>query len=85
VFLIAFLRALSRVRSWNSQTSAVLRHLISFNRVSYEMRVFVFVRAFVCYVGVLWPNGWMDQDATWYGDRPRPRLHCVRWGPAAPT
>ena len=20
----------------------------------------------VCNVGVLWPNGWMDQDATWY-------------------
>ena len=20
-----------------------------------------------CNVGVLWPNGWMDQDATWYG------------------
>ena len=19
--------------------------------------------------------------ATWYGDRPRPRRHCVRWGP----
>jgi len=27
----------------------------------------------------LWcPNGWMDQDATWYGNRPRPRPHCVR-------
>jgi len=22
---------------------------------------------------LLWPNGWMHQDATWYGDRPRPR------------
>jgi len=32
----------------------------------------------------LWPNGWMDQDATWYGGRPRPRRHCVRWGPAPP-
>jgi len=21
----------------------------------------------------LWPNGWMDQDATWYGGRPRPK------------
>jgi len=27
------------------------------------------------------PNGWMDQDATWYGGRPRPWPHCVRWGP----
>jgi len=22
----------------------------------------------------------MNQDAAWYGGRPRPRLHCVRWG-----
>ena len=33
----------------------------------------------VCNVGILWPNGWMDQDATWYRGRPRPRRHCVRW------
>ena len=33
---------------------------------------------------LLWPNGWMDQDATWYGGRPRPRLLCVRWGPCFP-
>ena len=24
----------------------------------------------VCNVGVLWPNGWMDQDETWHGGRP---------------
>jgi len=29
---------------------------------------------------VLWPNGWMDQDATWYGGKPWPRRRCVRWG-----
>jgi len=23
----------------------------------------------VCNVGVLWPNGWMDQDETWHGGR----------------
>jgi len=28
---------------------------------------------------LLWPNGWMDPDATWYGSRPRPKQHCVRW------
>jgi len=39
----------------------------------------------VCDVGVLWPNGGMDQDAIWYGGRPRPRRHCVRWGPSSPT
>jgi len=36
-------------------------------------------------VGVLWPHGWTDQDVTWYGGRPRPRRHCVRWGPSSPT
>ena len=36
-------------------------------------------------VGVLRPNGWMDQDATWYRGRPRPRQRCVRWGPSSPT
>ena len=30
---------------------------------------------------LLWPNGWMHQDATWYGGRPHPRELCVRWGP----
>jgi len=34
----------------------------------------------VCDVGVLWPNGWMDEDETWYGGRSWPRPHCVRWG-----
>jgi len=33
---------------------------------------------------LLWPNGWMDQDATWYKGRPRPRRHCVRWEPSSP-
>jgi len=32
-------------------------------------------------VGVLWPNGWMDQDDTWRGGGPQPWPHCVRWGP----
>jgi len=33
-----------------------------------------------CNVGVLWPNGWMDQGATLYGGRPQLRPHYVRWG-----
>jgi len=37
----------------------------------------------VCDIGVLWPNGWMDQNETWHGGRPRPRPHCVRWGPSS--
>jgi len=27
---------------------------------------------------LLWPNGWLDQDATWYGSRPRPRRHYTQ-------
>ena len=33
---------------------------------------------------LLWPNGWMDQDVTWREGRPRPRPHCVTWGPSSP-
>ena len=33
---------------------------------------------------LLWPNGWMDQDATWHEGRPRLKQLCVRWGPSPP-
>ena len=33
---------------------------------------------------LLWPSGWMDEDATWYGSRPRPRPPCIRQGPSSP-
>ena len=39
----------------------------------------------VCSVGVLWPNGWMDEDETWHADSPRPWPHCVRWEPSSPS
>jgi len=32
----------------------------------------------------LWPNGWMNEDAIWYGGRPRPRRLCVQWRPSSP-
>ena len=35
-------------------------------------------------VGVLWPNGWMDQDETWRAGRPRPWPNRVKWDPAPP-
>jgi len=38
----------------------------------------------VCDVGVLWPNGWTDQDETWRAGRPQPWPHFVRWGPTSP-
>ena len=31
---------------------------------------------------LLWPNGWMHQDATWYGGGPWSRPHCARWSPS---
>ena len=30
---------------------------------------------------LLWPNGWMHQNITWYGGRHQPG-DCVRWGPS---
>ena len=35
----------------------------------------------ICGPRLLWPNGYMYHDATWYGGGPQPRRHCVRWGP----
>jgi len=31
------------------------------------------------------PNGWMDQDETWHGRRPRPSPNCVKWGSSSPN
>jgi len=33
---------------------------------------------------LLWPNGCMDEDATWYWSRTRPMPHCVRRGLSSP-
>jgi len=33
---------------------------------------------------LLWRNSWMNEAATWYGSRPRPRPHCVRQEPSSP-
>ena len=34
---------------------------------------------------LLWPNGWMDRDASWHERRPQPRRLCVRRGPSPLT
>jgi len=34
---------------------------------------------------LLWPNGWMDEDETWHGGRPRPWSHCFSWQPSSPS
>jgi len=31
----------------------------------------------ICGECPLWPNGWMDQGASWYGGKPRPRRRCL--------
>jgi len=38
----------------------------------------------VCDVGLLWPNGWVDQDETWHGGRLGPG-HIVLHGDPAPS
>ena len=48
-------------------------------------RPFVLSFCPVCNVGVLWPSAWTDQDKTWHTGRPRPRPHCVIWGPSSPS
>ena len=35
-------------------------------------------------IAVVAPNGWMHQDATWYGGRPQPRGLCVGREPSLP-
>jgi len=37
----------------------------------------------ICGTCLLWPNGWMDQDATWHGGGPR-SSHIVLDGDPAP-
>ena len=34
---------------------------------------------------LLWPDCWMDHDATWRGGRSRLRPHCARWGSSSPS
>jgi len=37
----------------------------------------------ICGPCLLWPNGRMDENAAWYGSRPRLRPHCSRRGPSS--
>ena len=39
----------------------------------------------VCDVRTLWPNGWTDQDETWFAGKARSWPHCVRRGPRSPS
>jgi len=33
---------------------------------------------------LLWPTGWIDQDGTWYGDRPQPQATLCQLGTQLP-
>ena len=76
-----FLRYLFTLRFWATVCKTV-RPMLSDRCLSY-MSVCLSVCP-VCDVGVLWPNGWMDQDETWHAGRPRPWPHCVTWGSSSP-
>ena len=39
-------------------------------RFALSYRTVVCLSCLLCDVGVLWPNGWMDEDETWHGGRP---------------
>jgi len=47
------------------------------------LRYVVCLSSVVCNTPVLWPNGFMDQDASWYGSRLWPKWHCITWGPSS--
>jgi len=69
-----------------SNSVSVLHHVwatVTSNCLPYAMGPLSSV-CLVCNVGVFWPNGWIYQDATWCGGRPRVRQQCVRWGPSSP-
>ena len=59
----------------------VKRFALSYRTVACPVCLILSVTLVCC---ELWPNGWMDQDKTWQVGRPRPRPHCVRWGPSSP-
>jgi len=42
------------------------------------------ISCLVCDVGVLWPNGWMDQDETWHLGIGLGPSHIVLYGDSAP-
>jgi len=76
--------------SWRNKTKALTQATLEkrpLNRRGYSVCVYFHwavldfwatVICPVCDVGVLWPNGWTDQDETWHAGRLQPWPHCVR-------
>ena len=86
--------SLSSAKDRATATRSMYRHTENFTNFGHVVFVRPFVKRFalsyrtvdlsVCDVGVLWPNGWTDQDETWHAGRPQPRPDCVSWGSSSP-
>jgi len=77
----------ARCRDWNTGVRIVFWTTVC-KTVALCYRTVVCLSCLsVCDVGVssLWPNGSMDQDETWHGDRPQPWPQTFRWGPSFPS
>jgi len=77
------------IQTWPKSCEYALAHdfdkcWLIFGRPFVKRFVLCYQTILLCDVGVLWPNNWRNQDITGCGGRPRPRLHCVRWGPISP-
>ena len=81
---VARLYAPSHNSAWNGTVWTIVCSSIFSRPLQCNVRLLswdVVCLSVVCNTRVLWPNGFMDQDATWYGGRPWPKWHCIRWGP----
>jgi len=56
-------------------------HFVKRFALCYQSVVYLSVCT-VCNVGVLWPDGWMDQDETRHAGSHRLWPQCIRWGPS---
>ena len=81
-YCLLYLKGASAGRS-SSSISSSSSIILSFIASPYAIRPLSVCP--VCNVGVLWPNGWMDQDETWRACRPRPWPHCVGQRPSSPS
>jgi len=60
-------------------------HLYSAGRPSrWALAHNLILSCLACDVGVLWSNGWVDQDETWHAGRPRPGHIVLDGDPPSP-
>ena len=83
--LIVFSEIFSNFLGRPPTVCKTVRPMLSDRCLSVSELSVLFVCLSVSDVGVLCPNGWIDQDETWHAGRPRPSPHCIRWGPSSPS